>query len=461
MVTARQIDGSARVVVQSSPEAIEQLYTARSRDEATAVVRTVGADDLLPRVAVDGRVGDLGACDDILLASAAPAPDGPPSSPWSGDPSSALSTVTVVTVGDDLTDLAPVSVQGTADTVYASTDSLFVAAGSWDEGGSRTDVHRFDLGGDGPATYTGSGRAPGHLLNQFSLSERDGALRLVTTLDGTGVVMPVEPGIGGGISEDDVATSDIVAPMGQSSARLTVLDTDGTLDEIGHLDGMGIGETVHSVRFLDDIAYLVTFRQVDPLYAVDLSDPRNPRLLGELKIPGFSEYLHPVGDGLLLGVGREVDPATGIDGGLKISLFDVSDPVQMAEVDQIIVANASSAISDDHKAFTWDPVRRRAIIPVDRGCGMGDGFIEEPTVDAPASSRLCQPDGVAQVVQVDGNTLTEVARIGHVAPGSGPGSGTVAPIRSSIVDDDLWTLSMVGLGRSDADAPTEVALLGF
>ena len=272
--------------------------------------------------------------------------------------------------------------------------------------------------------------------------------------------MPVEPDIGDA-TENDGATSDIVSPMRQSSARLTVLDTDGTLDEIGHLDDMGIGETVHSVRFLDDVAYLVTFRQVDPLYAVDLSDPRNPTLLGELKIPGFSEYLHPVGDGLLLGVGREVDPATGIDDGLKISLFDVRDPVQMAEVDQIIVANAWSAIGDDHKAFTWDPVRRRAIIPVERDCAVGGGFIEEPMVDGQVSRWSCQPDGVAQVVQIDGNTLTEVARLGHVAPDSGPGSGTVAPIRSSIVDDDLWTLSMVGLGRSDADAPTDVALLGF
>ena len=105
---------------------------------------------------------------------------------------------------------------------------------------------------------------------------------------------------------------------------------------------MGVGEQVHSVRFLEDLAYVVTFRQIDPLYAIDLSEPRTRRVLGELKIPGFSEYLHPLGDGLLLGVGREVDPATGIDQGLKISLFDVADPLAMVERDQIVVADGWS-----------------------------------------------------------------------------------------------------------------------
>ncbi len=92
--------------------------------------------------------------------------------------------MTVLSVGEDLDELHPVSVQGGAETVYASTDALFIASSGWDQAGSRTDVHRLALDGDGPATYTGSGRAPGYLLNQFALSERDGALRLVTTLDG-------------------------------------------------------------------------------------------------------------------------------------------------------------------------------------------------------------------------------------------------------------------------------------
>ncbi len=177
-----------------------------------------------------------------------------------------------------------------------------------------------------------------------------------------------------------------------------MLDTDGSLDEIGHVGDMGVGEQVHSVRFLDDLAYVVTFRQIDPLYAIDLSDARAPRVLGELKIPGFSEYLHPLGDGLLLGVGREVDPTTGVDEGLKISLFDVADPLQMNERDQIVVADGWSAVSNDHQAFSWDPIRRRAIVPVERSCGAGrPGLGDVPDGQPPATSDVVACEVVRRV----------------------------------------------------------------
>jgi hypothetical protein len=440
LVTARESAGRARVVVQSTPLAAEQLSMATDRAGALAAVDGLDETDLLPRAATGGQVQALGTCDDVLVTPAmttTPQPDTPIDRSWS--PPAQLGTVTVLTVGDDLTDLQPVSVQGTAETVYASTGALYVAAGSWDQGGSRTDVHRFSLGGDGPASYTGSGRAPGHLLNQFSLSDRDGALRLVTTLDGGGIDMPTVDGpeVGGPAID--------VAPVGASSARLTVLDTEGTLDEIGHLDGMGVGEQVQSVRFMDDLAYVVTFRQVDPLYALDLSDPRAPRLLGELKIPGFSEYLHPVGDGLLLGVGRQVDPDTGVDEGLKVSLFDVADPLTMRELDQIVLPMASSEVSSDHRAFLWDPSRRQAVVPVElSGCdlsGRCDG----------------EPGGAALVVRADRGGLVEVGRFAHEPlPG-----WSLQPNRTVLVDDDLWSVSIASIGRTDADAPTAAELLRF
>jgi hypothetical protein len=411
LVTARRLGERARVVVQGTPAGMEEMYQAVTEDDARAVVRGLDSDDLVPRVARDGELQPIGSCDDVLLMDSAPAPA--PGDDWSAP---TLSTVTVLTVGDDLGDLRPVSIQGSAETVYASTESLFIASAGWDQAGSRTDVHRFSLAGDGPATYTGSGRAPGRLLNQFSLSERDGALRLVTTLDG-----------------------------GQSSARLTVLDTDGTLDEIGRLDGMGIGEQVESVRFMDDVAYVVTFRQTDPLYAVSLSDPRNPALLGHLKIPGFSEYLHPIGDGLLLGVGRQVDPDTMVDEGLKISLFDVSDPATMTELDQLVLPGAWSEVGSDHLAFTWDPGRSQAVIPVESsGCG--------PNGDCTHS-----PSGAALVVHADRNGVAEVGRFSHE-----PAAGwQLQPTRSVVVGDDLWTVSIGAIGRTDANRPTSVELLRF
>jgi hypothetical protein len=446
LVTARDAAGRARIVVQGTPAASEQLGTDGGRAAALGRIDSLDDGDLLPRVSRGGTVRSLGGCEDVWLAEPAPGTSAQDaaavaveSSNWSGVP--ALGTVTVLTVGDDLADLAPVSVQGGASTVYASPSALYVAGAAWDQAGSRTDVHRFALPIDGPATYTGSGRAPGHLLNQFSLSERDGALRLVTTLDGDASVGPVEPGMGGVASDGPMVD---LAPAGTSSARLTVLDTDGALDEIGHLDGMGIGERVQSVRFMDDLAYVVTFRQVDPLYALDLSEPTAPRLLGELKIPGFSQYLHPVGDGLLLGVGRQVDPETGIDEGLKISLFDVSDPLAMTETDQIVLPDASSEVSRDHRAFLWDPTRGRAVVPVELGC--------DPT--GPCEQA---PGGAALVIAAGRDGLGEVARFAHE-----PLAGwSLQPNRTVLVDDDLWSVSIAAIGRTDADAPSSAELLRF
>ena len=207
MVTARQIDGRARVVVQSSPEAIEQLYTARSRDEATAVVRAMDADDLLPRVALDGQVGDLGACDDVLLASSAPAPGGPPSAPWSGDPASALSTVTVVTVGDDLSDA------GAGQRPGRRRDGLRL---------DRLAVRRRRLVGRGRQPHRRAPLRPGrrgtcdlHGLRPCPGAPAQPVLAVRTRRRApaghdpgrTGVAMPVEPGTRRSVTEDDGVTS--------------------------------------------------------------------------------------------------------------------------------------------------------------------------------------------------------------------------------------------------------------
>lgn len=432
LVAARQIDGTTRLVVRSAPEVAMDLMVAPSRAAAIDVVESVDAGSLLPQVFEDGSVRPLGSCEDVLVTSATTAT--PVGGVGAGDgaavdmvfaPTPELTTITVLTVGaelgDGLGDLAPVSLQGTADTVYASADALYVASGSWDEAGPRTDVHRFDLTGDGPASYTGSGRVPGWLLNQFSLSEHEGALRVVTTTQRTEPTPAPTPGA----EEPAVLRS---APMAfDTEARLSVLDTDGTLDELGHVDGLGVGEEVQSVRFLGDLGYVVTFRQTDPLYALDLSDPSNPTVLGELKITGFSQYLHPVGDGLLLGIGREADPETGVDEGFKVSLFDISDPTTLRELDKLVLPEAWSEVAQDHKAFSWDPRRNQAIFPV-------------------GESTL--------VMRVDGARLSRVGELVHTG-----GRMRLAPNRSRIVDGTIWTVSELGLGATPADAPTTVQMV--
>jgi len=129
-----------------------------------------------------------------------------------------------------------------------------------------------------------------------------------------------------------------------------------SLEVVSKLTGLAPGERVYAARLVGSILYLVTFRVVDPLFAIDLSNPTEPSVLGFLKIPGFSEYLHPVSDGFLIGVGRE-----GPD--LKISLFNVTDPTNPDEVSTIRVKYALSPVFTDHHAFTIDPVYERAYIP--------------------------------------------------------------------------------------------------
>ena len=146
---------------------------------------------------------------------------------------------------------------------------------------------------------------PGTLLNQFSLSEDKGVLRAATTI-----------GFGA-----------------EAESKVTTLTAgDRRLVQRGQVGGLGRGERIYAVRFIGDVGYVVTFRETDPLYTVDLCDPPGPRVRGELKIPGYSAYLHPVADDLLLGVGQEATEDGRVQG-LQFSLFDVSDlarPVRAA-----------------------------------------------------------------------------------------------------------------------------------
>ena len=184
-----------------------------------------------------------------------------------------------------------------ASTVYASSRSVYVAtAGGWDR--ADTSIHRFDVSGPRRTDYRASGEVPGELLNQFSLSEHSGMLRAATT---------------------STAES-------ESQSYVTVLATKrGRLEKAGQVGGLGRGERIYAVRFIGDRGYVVTFRETDPLYTLDLADPARPRVTGELKILGYSAYLHPVGEHELLGVGQDATPE-GRRLGTQLSLFDVSDP---------------------------------------------------------------------------------------------------------------------------------------
>jgi hypothetical protein len=203
----------------------------------------------------------------------------------------------------------------------------------------KTNLHAFDNTGE-EAEYLASGEVKGSLLNQFSLDENDGYLRVVTTA-------------GSPWNQENL-----------SETYLTVFEENGDrLDQVGQVGGLGRGESLYAARLLDDVAFAVTFRQIDPLYVIDLSDPTNPTVSGELKIPGVSTYLHPIGDDRLLGVGRDATEDGQVTG-LKVSLFSVADPANPVELANWTVDNGESVAEYDHRAFQYLPDQGIAVLPL-------------------------------------------------------------------------------------------------
>ncbi|MDR1118139.1 MAG: beta-propeller domain-containing protein, partial [Bifidobacteriaceae bacterium] len=267
------------------------------------------------------QVGDADGCWPVAPQDIAIMPE--PSSP-----TYAVITATNLERGERLSDL---SVLGGAETVYMSKNNLYLAAVNWSGGGSATDIARVALG-SGELTIAAQGSLDGQLLNQFSLDEYEGHLRAVTTAAASG-------------------EWDEMAPV-FSEARLTVLN--GDLKAVGGIDALAQNEDVRAVRFMGATGYVVTFEQTDPLFAVDLSDPKAPRVLSKLEIPGFSSYLHPWGDGQLLGLGYAGD-TSGLTGGLKLSMFDVSAADDVAEVAAKGIDVYDAEALRNHHAIWADP----------------------------------------------------------------------------------------------------------
>jgi len=171
---------------------------------------------------------------------------------------------------------------------------------------------------------------------------------------------------------------------GSFNSIVTLEEQGDDLVEIGRVDELGVGETIRSMRWFDDLAIMVTFRQVDPLYTVDLTDPSSPQLLGRLKIPGFSEYLHPLGSDRLIGVGQDASLA-GTTRGAQTALFDVSDLTDPRQLDVVTYDRDTTAgAGADPRQFTWLPDRRTALTVIADFAGR-TGWVSVLTVD---DSRL-------------------------------------------------------------------------
>jgi uncharacterized secreted protein with C-terminal beta-propeller domain len=222
----------------------------------------------------------------------------------------------------------------------------------------------------GKVAVKATAKVPGTVLNQFSMDEQDGVLRMVTTCYTSTELTrkrnadpdeTVYDEYGNAVLESDYA--DVEYKDSQSSGLYTL---DKNLKVLGKIDSLAPSEEIHSCRFMGDIAYFVTFRQTDPLFSVDVSDPKNPRVLGELKIPGFSEYLHPYADGRLFGFGKDADENTGSVTSMKMTMFDNSDPTDVKEKETLVLDDLqNSEASTNHKAILVDARRNLIAFPAD------------------------------------------------------------------------------------------------
>lgn len=256
---------------------------------------------------------------------------------------------------------------GSSQTMYVSKQNIFLASLHYpyypvfmenqvdDTAASSqetTILHKISID-TGDVAYIAQGEVPGHILNQFSMDEHNGFFRIATTSGNNWMV------------------------GSQTSNNIYILDEN--LKQVSKIENIAPGESIYAARFLGNRAYLVTFVQVDPLFTIDLSDPYNPRILGELKIPGYSEYLHPYDETHIIGIGKEVDASIDEDKvhtpgaiyytailGLKIALFDVTDIENPVEQAKVVIGDrgTDSPALYDHKAFLFDREKELLVIPV-------------------------------------------------------------------------------------------------
>ena len=251
-------------------------------------------------------------------------------------------------------------------------------------GGESTTLHKFSYDDNGGANYVATGSVPGRLLNQYSLGEYEGRLN---------VAMHIPPTFDAFIDEPfgvDIAVANTAQEIDDSVSRnavYTLVENDDMLEVTGAVDNIAPNERLYSARFMGEKAFLVTFRQIDPFFTVDLSDAANPTIRGELKIPGYSDYLHPFGEDFIIGVGRATveTPFGGVvPSTLQLSLFDVSNLDDPTLVEQIQVGGFGSYadVSYNAKAFAFLESNGLLGLPVylsddDFDFGFGEPFVIE------------------------------------------------------------------------------------
>ena len=302
---------------------------------------------------------------------------------------------------------------------------------------SKTVIHKIKIG-NGLIDYDSKGEVPGYLLNQFSMDENNGNLRVATT-------------------------TEIWARKSVMYNNVFVLD--GKLSVVGKIEAIAPDEKIYSARFIGDRLYMVTFKRIDPLFVIDLSDPTNPEILGELKIPGFSDYLHPYDENHIIGIGKETEGNEwgGVSlKGVKLALFDVSDVKNPKSLDtyEIGESGTDSEALRDHKAFLFDKKKNLLVIPVTEVKGKLEydpkvGYYKQRTWQGAYVFGLTPEKGFEVKGKITHNEGEESQDwYWYGSPN--------AVRRSLYMDDVLYTVSMGKIKANDLDnIDTELKTIGL
>jgi inhibitor of cysteine peptidase len=252
------------------------------------------------------------------------------------------------------------SILGSGGSIYSSTENLYVSGYNYSNNEAKTVFYKFNLE-DGSANFTASGEVRGNILNQFSMDEHNGYFRVTTTSQR--MKNRVSVGVNG---------RTLIAPSEFEETMNNVYVFDKNMKVVGKIEDLAKGERIYSTRFMGDRAYMVTFKTTDPLFVLDLKNPRSPKVLGELKIPGFSNYLHPYDENHIIGFGMDADAVemhgteVAITQGMKIAVFDVSDVNNPKEkfVTSIGDRGTYSDILQDHKALLFSKAKNLLAFPI-------------------------------------------------------------------------------------------------
>jgi uncharacterized secreted protein with C-terminal beta-propeller domain len=376
LIATRSIAGNARLVVVATQQPLPHPTDSTTVADLHAQVDAAPIEAWLPRRATAGTEGP-GPSEPALACEQLALPPGIASGSVAYvaevDMSAAGAPATTVS------GLVLESNYGLGITVAASQASLYLAVERsqdwwatgdvvgfvpWNSAAPATTLHAFELSDDAPAAYVASHELPGYVLNQFAIGEHEGVVRVAVTNGWWG--------------------------SANSSSVFALQRKDTAFERLSVLRDLGLGQQIYAVRHLGPVSYVVTFQQTDPLYVADFSDPRSPVLQGELHIPGYSSYLHPIAPGRLIGIGQSATDE-GVVTGLQVSLFDVSNPRDPRRLDELQLGGYSDA-EHDHQAFLWWAPTSTLAVPAGTDVGAGLAVVR---VEGERLVRAGQVDGSA------------------------------------------------------------------